>query len=118
MHGIDSSDVRRSCCSRIPTRPTGRRAAGNTQPSAPALACLDNEFLQVTNPRNLHGRRLCGQPMFNGGQTHRIKSCQFTQRKNLVEMVILSQPILCVGQQYPWSEEHEVIENVPALSDE
>src|SRR3954469_15107528 len=83
-----------------------------------ALACLDNEFLQVTNPRTLHGRRLCGQSMFNGRQTHRIKSCQFTQRKNLVEMVKLSQPILCVGQQYPWSEEHEVIEGVPALSDE
>src|ERR1051325_4535478 len=83
-----------------------------------ALACFNNEFLQVTNPRTFHGRRLCGQPMFNGGQTHRIKSCQFTQRKNLVEMVKLSQSILGVGQQYPWSEEHQVIESVPALSNE
>src|SRR6185436_10231767 len=83
-----------------------------------ALACRYHEFLQVTNPRSLLGRRLCGQPMLNCRQTYRIKSGQFTQRKNLVEMVELSQPILCVGQQYPRSEEHEVTEGVTALPGE
>ena len=39
MPDIDSSDARRSCCSRIPKSPTGRRAVFRRRSAAPLLPC-------------------------------------------------------------------------------
>ena len=59
-----------------------------------ALAGLRDEPLKVTDPGALLRHRLRAHAMFDGLQTGQVKSCQFTQRRDHIDIATFTEPIL------------------------